>query len=78
MSNTAIILGQDMWDSDDDGVVTTWLYSDGALVKEGDVIAEVMVEKVEMEVVAPASGTLRISAKAEDVVSKGGSIGHIE
>ena len=78
MSTTAITLGADMWEGDDEGVVTTWLYADGAAVKEGDVVAEVMVEKVEMEVQAPASGTLRIASKAEDIVSKGTSIGHIE
>ena len=78
MSGTPITIGDDLWDGDDEGVVNTWLYANGASIKEGDVIAEIMVEKVEMEIEAPASGTLKIDAEAEAVIAKGSVIGHIE
>ncbi len=78
MNGTPITIGDDLWDGDDEGVVNTWLYADGANIKEGDVIAEIMVEKVEMEIEAPASGTLKIVAEAEAVIAKGSVIGHIE
>lgn len=78
MSKTEIIIANDLWDGDEEGVVTTWLYADGATVKKDDVVAEIMIEKVEMEIEAPASGKLKITAPAETVISKGASIGIIE
>lgn len=78
MSGTPITIAMDLWDGDDEGVVNTWLYANGASVNEGDVIAEIMIEKVEMEIEAPASGTLKIVAEPESVIAKGSVIGHIE
>lgn len=77
MSATPITISDDLWDGDDEGVVTTWLYADGATVKEGDIVAEIMVEKVEMEILAPVAGKLKIEAKAEAVIAKGSVIGEI-
>ncbi len=66
-----------LWDEDSDAVITSWLTSDGASVNEGDLIAEIMVEKIQHEVHAPASGTIAITQPVEAVVSKGSVIGTI-
>lgn len=66
-----------LWDEDSDAVITSWLVSDGAAVKEGDLIAEIMVEKIQHEIHAPKTGTISISQVVEAVVAKGGTIGSI-
>ncbi|WP_448582597.1 lipoyl domain-containing protein [Thermaurantiacus sp.] len=76
---TPVIIPNDLWDEDDKtGSIVVWLYKDGAQVKEGDLIAEVLVEKVTLELVAPASGTLRIRVEPEVVVNKGDEVAVIE
>lgn len=72
-----ITIPTNLWDEDSDAVITSWLVSEGAAVNEGDLIAEIMVEKVQHEVKAPASGTVSISQPVEAVVAKGGKIGSI-
>lgn len=67
----------DLWEEDTEAVITTWLVSDGAAVSEGQLLAEIMVEKVQHEVRSPASGTIKISQPAEAVVPKGGEIATI-
>jgi pyruvate/2-oxoglutarate dehydrogenase complex dihydrolipoamide acyltransferase (E2) component len=73
----AVKIPTDLWEEDTEAVITTWLVSDGGQVNEGQLIAEIMVEKVQHEVRAPASGTIKISRPAEAVVAKGGEIGSI-
>lgn len=75
---TDITVPEDLWDTDDAGVIFAWVYADGALVQQGKLIAEVAVEKAQLELNAPASGRLRILAPAETVVRKGTVIGKIE
>ena len=75
---TDITVPQDLWDTDDEGVIFTWIYADGALVEQGKLIAELTVEKAQLELTAPASGRLRILAPAETVVKKGTVIGRVE
>lgn len=72
-----VTIPTDLWDEDSDAVITSWLVSDGAQVNEGDLVAEIMVEKVQHEVKAPASGTISISQPVEAVVAKGSVIGSI-
>lgn len=67
----------DLWEEDSEAVITSWLVSDGAAVSEGQLIAEIMVEKVQHEVRSPANGTITFSKQAEDVVSKGDEIASI-
>lgn len=45
-------------DPDQEAVLTHWMFDEGSAVKEGDVVAEAMVDKVSLEIVAPASGYL--------------------
>lgn len=72
-----VTIPTNLWEEDSDAVITSWLVSDGASVNEGDLIAEIMVEKVQHEVHAPSSGKITITQPAEAVVSKGSVIGSI-
>jgi pyruvate/2-oxoglutarate dehydrogenase complex dihydrolipoamide acyltransferase (E2) component len=70
---------QDMWEDDDKtGSIVLWLYPDGAAVKEGDIVAEVLVEKVSFELLASASGLLRIKVEPEIPIAKGELVAIIE
>ena len=40
----------------DEGTVSTWFFSAGDMVEEGDVIAEISIEKLTNELLAPAAG----------------------
>lgn len=74
---TDIIVPEDLYDGDEESVITVWLASDGAAVREGSLIAEIMTAKVQHEIIAPASGTLTILKQQDDVVAKGDVIGKI-
>ncbi len=74
---TDITVPGDLWDTEDEGVILTWIYASGATVEKGNVLAELMVEKAQLEIVAPASGKLTILAPADTVVRKGTVIGKI-
>ena len=75
---TDITVPEDLWDTDDEGVIFSWVYADGAIVEQGRLVAELTVEKAQLELNAPASGRLKILAPAETVVRKGAVIGRIE
>jgi pyruvate/2-oxoglutarate dehydrogenase complex dihydrolipoamide acyltransferase (E2) component len=75
---TDITVPEDLWDTDDEGVIFSWVYGDGAVVEQGRLVAELTVEKAQLELNAPASGRLKILAPAERVVRKGTVIGRIE
>ena len=61
----------DLWPEDDNAESIVWLFADGAAVIEGDLIAEILVEKATLELYAPASGTLRIGVDAEHAIDRG-------
>jgi pyruvate/2-oxoglutarate dehydrogenase complex dihydrolipoamide acyltransferase (E2) component len=69
---------QDLWGEALEGVVLTWIYQDGSIVEQGQVIGELMVEKAQLELVAPASGRLKILAPAEMVFNRTAVLGVIE
>ena len=56
----------------------TWIYQNGATVAAGQPIAEIMVEKAQLELVAPASGRLTILAVPETVIGRDQVVGRIE
>ena len=61
-----------LWEEDDKpGSIVLWLYPEGAQVKEGDLIAEILVEKVTLELEAPGSGKLHIKVEPEVSIEKG-------
>ena len=71
----------DVWgdDKSKEGVVVNWFYAPGARVKQGDVVAEGMVEKVNFEITAPATGVLaRILAPVDTPVLPGAAVAEIE
>ncbi len=76
---TDVTVPLDLWDEDDKtGSIVLWLYPDGAQVQQGQLIAEILVEKVTLELEAPASGTLKIKVAPEVVVNKGDVVATIE
>ncbi|UTW05988.1 lipoyl domain-containing protein [Pseudomonas benzenivorans] len=75
---TDITVPQDLWEGDSEGVITSWFVDDGSQVNQGDLVAEVMVEKAQYEIEAPASGRLSISIGEDEVVTKGTAIASIE
>lgn len=75
---TAVRIPGDLWNEDKSGSIVLWLYKDGSRVSKGDVIAEVLVEKVTFELEAPASGVLRIKVEPEIEIQKGELVAVIE
>lgn len=60
---------EDVWPEDaeaDEGVVVNWFASEGSRVEEGNDLCEFQVEKVSVDVPAPATGTLDEIALGED------------
>lgn len=70
----------DLWDTAivPEGVVSNWLYDEGAAVEQGTVVAHIMAEKTEYDIEAPASGTLHIIAATDVAVTPGTVIAEIE
>ena len=75
---TDIVVPADLWDTDDEGVLFLWVYPDGSVVEKGKLIAELTVEKAQLELTAPASGRLRILVQPESIIKKGQVLGKIE
>lgn len=72
-----IKIPSDLWEGDAEAVVTAWLVGGGAAVEEGQLLAEIMVEKVQYEIRSPAKGTVTIQKDADDIVQKGSVIGTV-
>ena len=60
------------------GVVATWFVESGETVKADQLIAEVAVDKVDAEVMAPAAGTITLTAAEGEEVAQGAVIARIE
>jgi pyruvate/2-oxoglutarate dehydrogenase complex dihydrolipoamide acyltransferase (E2) component len=74
---TDIVVPADLWDTEDEGVLFLWVYSDGTVVEKGKLIAELTVEKAQLELLAPASGRLKILVPPESIIKKGQVLGTI-
>ncbi|MBO0827388.1 MAG: biotin attachment protein [Streptosporangiales bacterium] len=61
-----------------EGVLSTWFVADGDNVSADQLLAEVQVDKVAAEVVAPAAGVVRLLVDEEAVVTQGAPIARIE
>ncbi len=61
-----------------EGVLATWFVSDGDQVASGQLLGEVMVDKVSAEVVAPAAGHIRLLVAEEQVARQGDVIAHVD
>jgi pyruvate/2-oxoglutarate dehydrogenase complex dihydrolipoamide acyltransferase (E2) component len=60
------------------GVIVRWYKNDGDKIKEGEEIAEVMIEKITVRVQASKSGILRIGKKENEEIKEEETIGFIE
>ena len=60
------------------GVLATWYVQDGDEVLPGQLLAEVQMDKVDMEVLAPAAGSVRLAAAEGAEVAQGTAIAFID
>ncbi|MEY3734889.1 MAG: biotin/lipoyl-containing protein [Candidatus Nanopelagicales bacterium] len=65
-------------DAEAEGVVATWFARTGETVKAGQVIAEVMVDKVSLDVEAPVDGVITCLIEEEGTVTQGQDIARID
>lgn len=75
---TDVVIPADLWDEDQEGVLVSWMYGDGADVEEGEILVEIMVEKTQYEITAPASGTLHHKVDEDALVTRGQTIATID
>ena len=75
---TDIRIADDQWDEDLERSLLTWLYEDGTEVAAGEIIVEIVVEKLQVEIEAPVSGRLRHGKVEGDLVNRGDIIGSVE
>ena len=74
----SVIIPEGLWEGADPGSVANWFFENGARVRAGDLLCEVMTEKVTHEIRAPVSGILTIRALTDTVVYKTGVIALIQ
>lgn len=60
------------------GVLATWYVNDGEVVTEGQLVAEVQLDKVDAEVLAGATGVIRLAVAEGAEVAQGTAIATIE
>jgi len=60
-----------------EGVVATWFVADGETVAAGQLVAEVAMDKVDMEVTAPVAGVIALASAEGDAVRQGEVIASI-
>ena len=61
-----------------EGVLATWFVSDGDQVAGGQLLGEVMVEKVSGEVIAPTSGRVRLLVSEDQTARQGEVIARVD
>jgi pyruvate/2-oxoglutarate dehydrogenase complex dihydrolipoamide acyltransferase (E2) component len=61
-----------------EGVLASWFVTDGSTVAEDDLLAEVQVDKVTAEVLAPVAGVVHLLVKEEAAVRQGSPIARID
>lgn len=62
----------------EEGTIVEWKRKDGEYVKKGEIILEIMTNKVNIDVEAPASGYLKVLKFPDDVVPVGEVVALIE
>ena len=63
---------------DADGVLATWFVTEGSTVAPDQLIAEVQVDKVSAEVLAPSGGVVHLLVEEESPVRQGTPIARID
>jgi pyruvate/2-oxoglutarate dehydrogenase complex dihydrolipoamide acyltransferase (E2) component len=61
-----------------EGVLATWFVSDGDQVASGQLLGEVMADKVSAEVVSSSSGQVRLLVSEGQTVRQGAVIAQVE
>jgi pyruvate/2-oxoglutarate dehydrogenase complex dihydrolipoamide acyltransferase (E2) component len=61
-----------------EGVLATWFVSDGDQVASGQLLGEVMVDKVSAEVVAPATGYFHLLVAEGQIAQQGDVIARVD
>lgn len=61
-----------------EGILATWFVKSGEQVKAKQVVAEVMVDKVSLDVEAPIDGTVTLLVEEEASVRQGTPIARID
>ena len=61
-----------------EGVLATWFVGDGDQVASGQLLGEVMVDKVSGEVVAPSSGRVRLLVDEDQTARQGDVIAEVD
>jgi pyruvate/2-oxoglutarate dehydrogenase complex dihydrolipoamide acyltransferase (E2) component len=63
----------------EEAVVLTWYATEGRAVSEGQRVCEIQVEKVDVDVLAPADGTLaEVARDADDAFERGDVLAWID
>lgn len=76
MTNS-IIIPMDLWEEDEEAVLTAWLVDNDSEVSAGQLVAEVMVEKISYEINSSYDGKISIISAEDDVVNKGSLIAEV-
>lgn len=83
MSNTDQVAVDtvDIWPEDaqdEEALVINWFVSEGSKIEEGEPICEIQVEKVDVEIPAPASGMIaEIVLKEDAELERGDTLAYI-
>ena len=74
-----VTIPPDLWEpqAGEEAYLVGWLAQEGDAVEKGAVIAEIMVDKVTMEVEAPAAGRLAIRVPVDAPVAPGAVLAEI-
>jgi pyruvate/2-oxoglutarate dehydrogenase complex dihydrolipoamide acyltransferase (E2) component len=65
-------------DPDAEGVVATWFVREGEQVAVDQLIAEVALDKVSVEMLAPVAGTVHLLVEEEEAVKQGALIARVD
>lgn len=76
--STTIVFPNISKDENAEGVLATWFVKTGEQVKKDQLLAEVMVDKVSLEVPAPCDGIITLLVAEEASVKQGVLIAQID
>ncbi len=74
-----ITVAPDLWSTSimPEGLLEKWLFNDGSSVSAGDPVATLRIEDALHDLLAPSTGRLSITVKANSMVEPGAVIGDI-
>jgi len=73
----SITIPVDLWEEDEEAVLTAWLVDNDSEVSIGQLVAEVMVEKISYEINSTCEGIISFTCQEDDVVNKGSVIAEV-